>query len=153
VNSKFCIFHDRDHYAEHEREATKRFEEKVVESISGERPLECFGYYVPDFDLKERIFTKPVYFIEAAFYKEANFANVIFREQVHFERANFGKQVNFIAANFHKQAIFSGAGFSNTTFLGAKFIVEANFTYAKFNVVFFDYVEFTQAAIYSCVSR
>jgi hypothetical protein len=33
TGSKYCIFHDekyvKDHYAEYEREATKRFEEKV----------------------------------------------------------------------------------------------------------------------------
>jgi hypothetical protein len=26
ANSNFCIFHDKDHYVEHEQEATKRFE-------------------------------------------------------------------------------------------------------------------------------
>jgi hypothetical protein len=50
---KFCIFHDKDHYAEHEQEATKRFEEKVLESLSQNKPLECFGYYLPDINFAE----------------------------------------------------------------------------------------------------
>ncbi len=47
TNSESCIFHDKDHYAEHEKEAINRFREKVRESISQNKPLECFGYYVP----------------------------------------------------------------------------------------------------------
>jgi hypothetical protein len=34
TNGKFCIFHDKDHYAEHEQEAIKRLKEKVLESVS-----------------------------------------------------------------------------------------------------------------------
>jgi hypothetical protein len=47
TNSKFCFFHDKDHYAEHEHEAIETFEEKVSNSISQNKPLEYFGYYLP----------------------------------------------------------------------------------------------------------
>lgn len=47
----FCIFHDenyvKDHFVEYELEATKRFEEKVTESISENKPLDCIGYFLP----------------------------------------------------------------------------------------------------------
>jgi hypothetical protein len=47
TNSIFCIFHDKDNYAEHEEKVTKRFRERVLESISQNKPLECVGYYLP----------------------------------------------------------------------------------------------------------
>ena len=47
-NGEFCIFHDKNHYIEHEQEAAKRFEEKVRESINQNEPLVCSGYYLPE---------------------------------------------------------------------------------------------------------
>lgn len=87
TNSEFCIFHDKERYAEYEQEAIKRFQEKVLESIYQKKPLECFGYYLPflnfvelfslnegsllnlkSLKLTEKSFSQPVYFNEALFY-------------------------------------------------------------------------------------
>jgi hypothetical protein len=100
TNSQFCIFHDKDHYAEYEQKAAKRFEEKVKESIEKKKPLECFGYYLPHINFKKLLerksFALPVSFIEATFYKRAKF------------QATFYSEVNFSHATF-KEVTFSGA--------------------------------------------
>ena len=83
-NSQFCFFHDKDHYVEYEKEASKRFKEKVNESISQNKPLECIGYYMPDIDFAElldgRSFAQPVYFHNAKFYRGASFSEAKFSD-------------------------------------------------------------------------
>jgi hypothetical protein len=52
----FCIFHDenyvKNHYEEFEHEATKRFEEKIRESYSKNKPLECIGFHLPPYRVR-----------------------------------------------------------------------------------------------------
>jgi hypothetical protein len=138
INGKFCIFHDKDHYAEYEQEATKRFEEKVLESISQNKPLNCFGYYLPDINfaklLKEKTFAQPVYFDRATFYKDAFFYGTTFSEQAHFSSATFSKGADFHDAVFSGGAHFFKATFSeHTLFIGATFSKEASFSGATFS--------------------
>ncbi|HEU4443868.1 MAG TPA: hypothetical protein VFR94_04255 [Nitrososphaeraceae archaeon] len=62
---------------EFEREATKRFEKKVSESISDNKPLECVGYFLPTIEFRkylptttfrgEKSFSQPVDFTKATF--------------------------------------------------------------------------------------
>jgi uncharacterized protein YjbI with pentapeptide repeats len=147
TDGKFCIFHDKDHYAEYEEKATKRFEKKVSDSISQNEPLECIGYYLSNIAfaklLKEKGFRGVVYFNEATFYKEAdfsgaefskeaNFHGATFSEQVDFTHAKFSEEADFSLAKFSKGASFSGATFSEVIFFDAKFS-EADFSRASFS--------------------
>ena len=93
----------KDHYEEFEHEATKRFEEKVRESISENRPLECIGYYLPTIKfakyfstttLTEKSFSQPVYFIKATFYG-ANFREAKFTNKAIFCGAKFSEPASF----------------------------------------------------------
>ena len=147
TNSKFCVFHDKDHYAEHEREAAERFEEKVKESIFQNKPLECIGYYLPFFNftnlLKERSFPQPVYFSKATFYEEAYFPeatfsgdllNATFSGLARFENTTFSKLVRFLnatflgAAYFYKATFSEGATFTGTSFLSKAYFLNTVFT-------------------------
>jgi uncharacterized protein YjbI with pentapeptide repeats len=138
-NSVFCIFHDKDHYTEHEQEAARRFEEKVSESISENKPLECFGYYLPEINFAEllmgRIFGQPVYFNETRFYRSADFSSTTFSgEAALFGNALFSKDTNFQDATFSGRADFEGATFSEeTSFLGATFSAVTDFGRATFS--------------------
>ena len=88
TNSKFCIFHDKNYFEGHEQEAAKRFENKVKESINQNKPLICFGYYLPGIDfanlLEWKSFSQPVYFNEDTFSTEANFAGATFSKGAGF---------------------------------------------------------------------
>jgi hypothetical protein len=116
TNGKFCIFHDKDHYAEYEQEVTKRFEEIVSESISQNKPLECFGYYLPAINfrklLKEKTFVQPVYFNEARFSQEAHFSEARFSKRANFYVATFSEQAYFYVATFSQEVYFISATFS-----------------------------------------
>jgi hypothetical protein len=67
TNSKFCIFHDKNHYVEYEQDAVKRFEEKVLESVSKNKPLGCIDYLLPDIKftklIKEKNFSLFFFFL------------------------------------------------------------------------------------------
>jgi hypothetical protein len=166
-NSKFCIFHDIDHYTEHEEEAAKRFEKKVLESISQNKPLECFGYYLPDIDftklLDGKSISQPVYFVETTFYKDANFSGAEFNGRANFFNAKFNGRASFFRVEFNGETDFTKAhfkeqqlvSFSHAQFNGekvefseAQFSGRANFSHAQFkraqffNVDFKDEVEF-----------
>jgi hypothetical protein len=91
TGSAFCIFHDenyvKDHYEEFEHEATKRFDEKVRESISDNKPLGCIGYHLPAIEFAkyfttttftEKRFSQPVYFIKAKFCSSRHFKDGIY---------------------------------------------------------------------------
>ena len=64
TNSKSCIFHDKENYAEYEKKATERLEEKVSKSINENKPLECIGYSLSAISfanlLEEECFAQPV---------------------------------------------------------------------------------------------
>jgi hypothetical protein len=138
ANSKLCIFHHKEHSVIYEQEATKRFEEKVRESISQDNGLECFGYYLPviiNFArlLEGKSFAQPVYFNDATFSKEADFSWVTFSKEVTFVDATF-KEANFIHTTFTESADFEGATFTErANFAGAKFSKEAYFEHATFS--------------------
>jgi uncharacterized protein YjbI with pentapeptide repeats len=148
TNSEFCIFHDKDHYAEHEHEAAKRFEGKVLESISQNKPLKCIGYYLSFVSfanlLEEKNFLQPVYFNEATFYGATDFSEAKFSKEAHFEKATFSGEAWFSEATFSGTADFSEAKFSDTAiffeakfsgagFVGTRFSKEADFSEVKFS--------------------
>jgi uncharacterized protein YjbI with pentapeptide repeats len=143
TNSKFCIFHDKDHYAEHEREAAERFKEKVKESISKNKPLVCIGYYLPDINFVELLegesfevefFPQRVYFSEATFYGEADFSKAKFSKEANFVGAIFSEKVGFWETKFSERAWFSKATFSETPiFSQTKFSERASFYQAAFS--------------------
>jgi len=93
----------KDHYVEYECEATKRFEEKVRESSSQNKPLKCIGYHLPTIEfakyfstttLTEKSFSQPVYFIKATFYG-ANFREAKFTNKAIFCGAKFSEPASF----------------------------------------------------------
>jgi Pentapeptide repeats (9 copies) len=139
ANSKFCIFHDKDHYSEHIQEAAKRFKEIVSESISQNKPLRCIGYYLPAINfaklLEGKRFEELVHFDEATFYEGANFFRATFSKesdqeehQAHFYDATFTERANFSKATFTERAHFSGATFTEgANFSEAKFLAETYF--------------------------
>jgi uncharacterized protein YjbI with pentapeptide repeats len=148
--SKFCFFHDKDHYAEYEEKALERFEEKVRESICEKKSLECFGYYLPEINfadlLKEKYFTQPVYFNEANFYDVANFSDVRFSKTVDFSQAIFLRSTSFRDTIFSQSAYFSHATFPRGEYL------EPIFSHATFSEeAYFDGATFPQGADYSKV--
>jgi hypothetical protein len=113
INSEFCIFHDKDHYAEHEQEATKRFEEKVLESISQNKSLECFGYYLPGINFAKvidavakrieiELTTAPETVIKAFTEFLKLLRNKVFPQPVYFSKAAFSKEVDFTGTEFSK---------------------------------------------------
>jgi uncharacterized protein YjbI with pentapeptide repeats len=103
----------------------ERFKEKAEESIDHNKPLECFGYYLPGINFAEllggRSFAQPAYFNEATFTKDVNFFEATFSE-VDFRRATFTKDVNFSDATFTKDVNFSDA-----TFYGRAYYFETRF--------------------------
>ena len=109
-NSKFCIFHDKEHYAEHEQEAVERFEEIVNDSIEHNKPLECIGYYLPAINfsklLTENSFAQTVYFDEATFYEGADFSGAQFNGVADFSRAKFNGKATFSDAHFQHAEFF-----------------------------------------------
>jgi uncharacterized protein YjbI with pentapeptide repeats len=138
TETKFCIFHDKDHYAKHEQEVKERFEEKVKKSISHNKPLECRGYYIPAINftklLEGKSFAQPVYFDEATFYKAASFRAATFLGRASFRAATFSERAEFWGAKFSDLANFHGAKFSHLAdFLGATFSI-AGFEEAIFSV-------------------
>jgi uncharacterized protein YjbI with pentapeptide repeats len=143
-----------DHYAEYEQEATKRFEELVKDSISQNKPLECFGYYLPDINfanlLEGKSIAQPIYFMEAIFYKEADFTNVNFPKEASFWYATFSKGAYF-GATFSKEADFTGATFSEgAEFSEAKFSEGADFLKAGFSKhTSFSEATFSKASVFS----
>jgi Pentapeptide repeats (9 copies) len=148
-NGEFCIFHDKNHYTEHEQEAAKKFEEKVKESISQNEPLICFGYFLPAIDfrrlLEGKSFAKPVYFNKATFYRKANFIGAKFSEEAYFAEATFSKGAYFLRATFSKGAYFLRATFSKGAyFAGAKFSEgAADFSRATFSEGAADFLKAT----------
>ncbi len=142
-NGEYCIFHDRDHYAEYKQEAIKRFEEKLRESISQNKPLECVGYFLPGINfselLKGKKFSQEVYFSNATFYGKANFSQVKFSEQVNFFEARFSQEAMFSYATFDEETTFMRAKFyEKTIFYEVRFSKLANF----FEAIFFKDVNF-----------
>lgn len=149
-NREYCVFHDKDHYAEQEQQATERFDEKVRESINENKPLECIGYYLLAINfaklLEGKSFAQPVYFNEAIFYSGANFSSTQFNGEANFFGAQFNGIVdfsstqfnggaNFVSANFNGEANFSKATFSEgeANFQNASFSKVANFSSATFS--------------------
>jgi len=148
AGSIFCIFHDEDylkgHYVEFERQATKRFEEKVNKSISENKPLQCNAYFLPDIKFakylqnnlttQEKTFPQLVYFNKATFCRGADFSLITFFHQADFNGATFSGEAYFTNAIFSAKANFYGATFSGEAFFhSAKFSKEANFNGATFS--------------------
>lgn len=104
TNGKFCFFHDEDHYDEYEEDAAKRFEEKLLESISENKSLLCIGYYLPNVNflllLGEKSLPQRAYFTKVTFYKGASFAFATFSEEVEFTKATFGGAADFHTSTF-----------------------------------------------------
>jgi uncharacterized protein YjbI with pentapeptide repeats len=147
INGKFCFFHDKDHYPEHEEEATRRFEEKVKESLSQNKRLECFGYYLPviiNFArlLEGKSFAQPVYFNDATFSKEAYFSGVTFSKEVYFFDATFIEKAYFSRVTFIEKADFSLAKFS-------KEVAWIDFDATFFKAAYFSGVTFSETAYFS----
>jgi Pentapeptide repeats (9 copies) len=146
TGSKLCIFHDenyvKDHFEEYKNKATKRFEKKVHESISENKPLECIGYFLPAIEfakyfpyttLTENGFSQPVYFNKATFYG-ANFREVIFSAEANFYWAKFQQVADFYGSTFKEKADFGETTFSGVAnFNGAKFYNKADFFKAAFS--------------------
>jgi uncharacterized protein YjbI with pentapeptide repeats len=161
-NSEFCIFHDINHYTEHEQEAAKRFKEKVKKSINQREPLICFGYYLPDINfanlLEGKSFAQPVYFNEATFSKEAIFGGAKFSKGAYFGGATFSKEAIFGKATFTEGAYFGGAKFTEEAYFGgatfskeaisgdATFTEGAYFGSATFSKAYFGDATFTEGA-------
>jgi uncharacterized protein YjbI with pentapeptide repeats len=159
-NSEFCIFHDKDHYTEHEQEAARRFEEKVSESISENKPLKCIGYYLPEIKV-QGVFRQPVYFNETRFYRNADFSNVTFSGKARFWKATFSGEAAFLRATFSGEAFFEDATFSGeaafyqaiftgkASFWKATFTGEVSFRKATFSEVDFGNATFSTAVFFS----
>jgi Pentapeptide repeats (9 copies) len=160
-SSTLCIFHDenyiKDNYEEFEHKATKRFEEKVKESSSDNKPLECIGYHLPSIEFAkyfpttttpEKSFSQPVYFVKTTFYG-ANFRGATFSNVAYFTDATFSNEANFRGATFSNEANFSGTKFSyGAYFTEAIFSNEAYFSGTKFSNdkpgTFFNYMIFEE---------
>jgi hypothetical protein len=87
IGSTLCIFHDqnyvKDRYVEYELKATKRFEEKVRERSSKNKPLKCIGYFLPAIEFNKYFsisFVRPVNFMKATFYG-ADFTGATFNNR------------------------------------------------------------------------
>ena len=104
TGSIFCIFHDekyvKDNYEKFEREATKRFEDKVRYSSDNDEPLECIGYFLPAIEfakyfptttVKEESFSQPVNFVKVTFYGLSDFTGATFSNTADFNRARFSR--------------------------------------------------------------
>jgi uncharacterized protein YjbI with pentapeptide repeats len=147
-SSTRCIFHDenyvKDHYEEFEHEATKRFEEKVRESISENKPLECVGYYLPAIEFAKY------------FSNEANFHGATFSGKADFNSVTFSGKANFHGATFSNGANFHGATFSNgADFNRVAFSDEANFNRVTFSngaIAIFNRVTFSGKADFNSVT-
>ena len=138
TNSKFCIFHDKDHYAQHEKEAIDRFQDIVAESLSKGSPLECIGFYLPRIDCASlpihKTFSQPVYFNNATFYRAVNFFRVSFSKEANFDGATFSDGAKFSGASFSDAVYFSKATFSKEArFHKASFYKEAYFIKSSFS--------------------
>jgi uncharacterized protein YjbI with pentapeptide repeats len=136
-NSKFCIFHDQDHYEEYEDNATERFKEKLFESIHKKKSLVCIGYYLPRINFLELLgvegLAQHAYFNKATFYRAANFALVTFLKNVDFTNATFIEAADFSGVRFNGITEFNKATFSkNVDFTNATFIEAAIFTNTTF---------------------
>lgn len=142
-NGKFCIFHDKDYYVKSAKQAitpkyevAKRFEDKVKESIDQNKPLICFGYYLPGINFAELLgksIAQPVYFSQATFSKESNFRGATFTERADFVRAKFTEGAWFGRATFSKDADFRGVKFLDEVyFLHDKFKEKILFRYTLF---------------------
>jgi hypothetical protein len=114
----------------------ERFKEKAEESIDHNKPLECFGYYLPAINFAEllggRSFAQPAYFNEATFTKDVNCSEATFSE-VDFRRATFS-EVDFRRATFTKDVNCSEATFSGRTYyLKTRFLGVVDFEGTTFS--------------------
>lgn len=157
ANSEFCIFHDPTHHAEHGDSAAKRFEEKLMESIFENKPLECIGYHLPNLDfskiLKGLRFVQRAYFNRANFYESVDFSEVTFSERVYFEETKFSEEATFYKTTFSKRVFFSKALFlKNVNFYSASFQRGADFSDVIFRgESFFHGAKFSQGAEFFAV--
>jgi hypothetical protein len=78
---------------EYEGKATKRFEEKVSESLSENKPLICIGYYLPAIEFAK-------YFPTTTFTEKGSFS-----QPVYFNKATFCNIANFSIATFSNEAM------------------------------------------------
>jgi hypothetical protein len=87
----------------------ERFKEKAEESIDHNKPLECFGYYLPAINFAEllggRSFAQPAYFNEATFTKDVNCSEATFSGRTYYLKTRFLGVVDF------EGTIFSGGVF------------------------------------------
>lgn len=127
TGSKFCIFHDinyvkDDNYDKHKEEVARRFEKKLSEYSSKDRPVEFRGYCLPDVSFSKHEFTEQLSFSGARFYGVASFHRATFSKEVFFSGATFFKETGFHQTTFFKETYFQG-----TALLGL-----ADFQFTKF---------------------
>ena len=94
TNSIFCIFHDKDNYAEHEEKVTKRFRE-IIRAFLKTSLWNALATitYIPFAEwIKEKTFTQAVYFNKATFYQGANFNRFEFSREADFSGVQFKEQ-------------------------------------------------------------
>jgi uncharacterized protein YjbI with pentapeptide repeats len=115
-------FHDKDHYTQYEQKATERFENKVKDSISDNKPLECVGYYLPAINfatlLEGKSFAQSVYFSGSTFSEQSYFSEAKFLAEAHFLDNQFKGKTLFRYTLFEQpnKVTFDGSDLSKVSF-------------------------------------
>ena len=106
-NNSVCIFHDKDLIPELEKvgseklknEFNSRLANKIEESIKNNKELLCIGFNLPEISIKQKKFSKSVYFNEVNVYGESIIEENVFQE-ICFKNIKFYNGVKIIGNKF-----------------------------------------------------
>ena len=137
--SGFCIFHDPKAYKEKPEEVKEEFLKWLKNrEASSTKEIVAVGFNLPNIDLSEHKFRKPVIFALTKFKGKSTFSHVEF-EYADFSYAEF-ENILFHDVKF-KKAYFIGTEFKTAYFVSTKF-KEARFFFTTFGETEFWLTEF-----------
>jgi len=104
-----CIFHAEE---KDPKEFLKSFDKELERMEREDKVIDFRGFIFPaKFDLKSRVFDKPIFFTGATFTGPADFSDVTFLEDADFTGAEFQDEVEFNMSKFQKVVSFNDAIF------------------------------------------
>ncbi|MGD9672120.1 MAG: hypothetical protein AB7U98_01420 [Candidatus Nitrosocosmicus sp.] len=131
LESKFCIFHDKDYLKQrlpsNVHRVNERMKEIVQKKLKNKEPIVFIGCNLVDLEFHDTC-SVGMYFIGVTFYGKVSFDNSIFLKTIDFSNSKFERDGGIICFNFVK---FKG---KNVLFTGIKTWRTFSFQWAVFDV-------------------
>lgn len=124
VKDGLCLFHHPTLVHENPDLVRSTFLKKLERDLGDDSKevLLYIGYNIPEIDLSNLHFTKPVFFDNSIFLGPVNFEGAVFESEASFKGADFRKGARFYSAEFKHLAVFDNVEFEGY----------ANFAKSKF---------------------